>query len=123
MPKLISEKLSHGTPSTVGILLVNLGTPENTKTSSVRKYLRQFLSDPRVIEVPKLLWWFILNLFILPFRPSKSAEAYKEIWTEEGSPLLLYSEEITKKFKKLLMNVTLILTFMLSLQCHMANPQ
>ena len=97
MPKLISEKnFSHGTPSTVDILLVNLGTPENTKTSSVRKYLRQFLSDPRVIEVPKLLWWFILNLFILPFRPSKSAEAYKEIWTEEGSPLLLYSEEITK---------------------------
>ena len=101
MPKLISEKnFSHGTPSSVGILLVNLGTPENTKTSSVRKYLRQFLSDPRVIEVPKLLWWFILNLFILPFRPSKSAKAYKEIWTEEGSPLLLYSEEITKKIQE-----------------------
>ena len=54
-----------------GVLIINLGTPENTKTSSVRKYLRQFLSDPRVIEVPKLLWWFILNLFILPFRPER----------------------------------------------------
>ncbi|MBG61094.1 MAG: ferrochelatase [Woeseiaceae bacterium] len=101
MPKLISEKdFSHGTPNSVGILLVNLGTPDNTKTSSVRRYLRQFLSDPRVIEVPKVIWWFVLNLFILPFRPSKSAEAYKEIWTKEGSPLLLYSEEITKKIQK-----------------------
>ena len=101
MPKLISEKdFSHGTPNSVGILLVNLGTPDDTKTSSVRRYLRQFLSDPRVIEVPKVIWWFVLNLFILPFRPSKSAEAYKEIWTKEGSPLLLYSEEITKKIQK-----------------------
>lgn len=123
MSKLISEKnFSHGTPSTVGILLVNLGTPENTKTSSVRKYLRQFLSDPRVIEVPKLLWWFILNLFILPFRPSKSAEAYKEIWTEEGSPLLLYSEEITKKIQEAFDERNLDIDFHVELAMSYGQP-
>ena len=62
----------------------------------MRRYLKQFLSDPRVVELPRLLWWLILNGFILRFRPARSARAYKKIWTEEGSPLLLYSTDIAK---------------------------
>lgn len=72
-----------------GILLSNLGTPEQATVSAVRRYLREFLSDPRVVEIPKPLWWLILNLAILPFRPRKSAEAYQTIWQPDGSPLLL----------------------------------
>ena len=95
MPKLKSDKnFNHGSTSSIGVCIVNLGTPENTSTAAVRKYLRQFLSDSRVIEVPKIIWWFILNIFILPFRPAKSAEAYGKIWMKEGSPLLIFSNEI-----------------------------
>ncbi|MGE3920928.1 MAG: ferrochelatase [Gammaproteobacteria bacterium] len=76
-----------------GVVLANIGTPEHPTVQSVRKYLKEFLSDPRVVKVPKLLWWFILRLLILPFRPKRSAHAYQTIWTEEGSQLLV----ITKK--------------------------
>ena len=75
------------------VLLCNLGTPDDTSTSALRRYLRQFLSDPRVIEVNPWLWKVILNLFILPFRPKKSAAMYQKVWTEQGSPLMLYSLE------------------------------
>lgn len=79
----------HGTPSKLGVLLVNLGTPDDTSTPSVRRYLKQFLSDPRVVEVPRLLWWLILNGVILRIRPAKTAEAYKSVWDDDsGSPLL-----------------------------------
>ena len=61
----------------IGVMLVNLGTPDSTSTSDVRKYLREFLGDPRVIEVPRLIWFFILNLIILTFRPAKTAKAYE----------------------------------------------
>ena len=72
----------------IGILLINLGTPENTDYWSMRKYLKQFLSDRRVIDVFKPLWWLILNGPILAFRPQKSGKAYKRIWDEKkGSPL------------------------------------
>ncbi len=75
--------------STPALLLVNLGTPESTSVSDVRAYLREFLSDPRVVEVPRAVWWFVLNGIILPFRPRKSAEAYEKIWNRERneSPL------------------------------------
>lgn len=75
--------------SRIGVLLVNLGTPDATDYWSVRRYLKEFLSDPRVIEVPKLLWWPILNLVILSFRPKKSGHAYASIWNKEldESPL------------------------------------
>ena len=73
-----------------GLLLVNLGTPDNTEVASVRRYLREFLSDPRVVDLPPLGRWLLLNLIILPFRPAKSAEAYRQIWTPEGSPLLVH---------------------------------
>jgi protoporphyrin/coproporphyrin ferrochelatase len=76
-------------PRRVGILLVNLGTPEGTDFSSVRRYLKEFLSDRRVVETPKILWWPILNLFILSTRPARSGKAYARIWNrqENESPL------------------------------------
>jgi len=74
-----------------GVILVNLGSPSAPDTQSVRKYLRQFLSDPRVVEIPKVVWWFILNFIVLMVRPKKSAAAYQKVWTEEGSPLVVYS--------------------------------
>lgn len=86
--------LEHGLPESLGVLIVNLGTPDAPTTSAVRRYLREFLSDPRVVEIPRPIWWLILNAFILPFRPSSSAKNYATIWTEEGSPLLVHSQDI-----------------------------
>jgi ferrochelatase len=71
----------------VGVLLINLGTPNSPEPGSVRLYLKEFLSDPRVIEIPQLVWQPILRGIILTTRPKKSAHAYKQVWTEEGSPL------------------------------------
>ena len=88
------SNFAHGDPQAIGLLVVNLGTPDDPSTASVRRYLKQFLWDPRVVEQPRWLWWLILNLIILRFRPSKSAAAYRKIWTEEGSPLLLFSRNI-----------------------------
>lgn len=79
---------AHGGVPATGVLLTNLGTPDAPDASSLRRYLREFLSDPRVIELPRLLWWTILNLFILTTRPAKSAALYRKVWTPEGSPLL-----------------------------------
>ena len=84
----------HGASESIGILLVNLGTPEEPTSPAVRRFLKQFLSDPRVIEYPRWLWWLILNGIILRIRPSRSAEAYRKIWTERGSPLMLFSREV-----------------------------
>jgi ferrochelatase len=84
----------HGRAERIGILLVNLGTPAAADTASVRRFLKQFLSDPRVVEYPRWLWWLILNGIILRIRPSRSAEAYQKIWTEQGSPLMIFSKEI-----------------------------
>jgi len=77
----------HGTLGRSAIVLVNLGTPDEPTRSAVRRYLKEFLSDPRVVEIPKAVWWFILNLIILPFRSGQSAKKYATIWTREGSPL------------------------------------
>ena len=74
-----------------GVLLCNLGTPDAPKTAELRRYLKQFLSDPRVVEVPRLIWWLILNLIILRIRPARSAKLYRSVWTDEGSPLLVNS--------------------------------
>jgi len=79
-----------------GLLLINLGTPDEPTTPAVRRYLRQFLSDPRVIDINPVGRFMLLNLVILPFRPKKSAHAYQQIWTERGSPLLFHSEDLTK---------------------------
>ncbi len=71
----------------IGVLLVNLGTPDAPTAGAVRRYLKEFLSDPRVVEIPRLVWWPILNGIILNTRPKKSAHAYAQVWSEEGSPL------------------------------------
>ena len=85
----------HGAPPKTGVLLINLGTPDAPTTSAVRRYLRQFLSDPRVVEIPRAIWWCILNGIILPFRSSKSAAKYALIWKPEGSPLRVHTERQT----------------------------
>ena len=82
----------HGNAAQTGVLLINLGTPEAPTPAAVRTYLREFLSDPRVVEIPRAVWWLILNLFILPFRPKESAKRYAQVWTAEGSPLKFHSE-------------------------------
>jgi len=79
-----------------GALLLNLGTPDSPSVSDVRRFLREFLSDPRVIDIPALARWLLLNLVILPFRPRKSAAAYAKVWTPEGSPLLIHSRALEK---------------------------
>jgi ferrochelatase len=84
-----------------GVLLVNLGSPASPKTGDVRRFLREFLGDPRVVNLPRSLWWLILNFFILPFRPKKSAHAYQSIWTEHGSPLIVFTEKLTGKLQDL----------------------
>ena len=89
MVKYIGEKdYEHGSKEKIGVLITNLGTPDAPNEKELKVYLNQFLSDPRVIELPKILWQIILKLVILQIRPSKSAEAYKQIWTDKGSPLL-----------------------------------
>jgi len=75
----------------VGVLLVNLGTPDAPEPKAVRRYLKQFLSDPRVVEIPQLVWQPILRGIILTTRPRKSARAYKQVWMEEGSPLAVFT--------------------------------
>lgn len=96
MPKYQSTPdYKHGSRAYTGVLLVNLGTPEAASTGAVRRFLKPFLADPRVVEYPRLLWWLILNGIILRIRPSRSAKAYQEIWTDEGSPLMLYSQGIS----------------------------
>lgn len=86
--------------SVKGLLLINLGTPDEPTTPAVRRYLRQFLSDPKVIDINPVARAIILNLFILPTRPRKSAEAYQQIWTERGSPLLFHSEDLLGKVRE-----------------------
>lgn len=88
------------------VLLVQLGTPDEPTPKALRRYLRQFLSDPRVIEAPRLLWWFILNLFILPRRPAQSAAKYQRIWhPQTGSPLLHITRLQTEKLQQRFPNV------------------
>jgi ferrochelatase len=96
-----------------GVLIVNLGTPDSTSWLDVRKYLKEFLSDRRVIEVNPLIWQIILNLFILTLRPSKSAHAYKKIWFEETneSPLLYYTRSQSNKLSAKVANENIIIDF------------
>ncbi|HJV81232.1 ferrochelatase [Noviherbaspirillum sp.] len=82
---------THGAVAKTAVVLVNLGTPDAPTASALRRYLREFLSDPRVVEIPKLAWWPILNGLILPLRSGKSAAKYASIWTKEGSPLKVYT--------------------------------
>jgi protoporphyrin/coproporphyrin ferrochelatase len=86
----------------VGVLLANLGTPDAADSPALRRYLREFLLDPRVIEMNRLLWWLILHLFVLPARPAKSAALYRKVWSDEGSPLLAISRRQAAGLEQLL---------------------
>ena len=96
-----------------GVLLINLGTPDSTNWWDIRKYLKEFLSDRRVIEVNPIIWQLILNLFILTFRPSKTAHAYKKIWRKESneSPLLFFTKEQAKKLNSKIGNKNILVDF------------
>jgi len=82
----------HDAAETLGVLLVNLGSPDAPTTAAVRRYLAEFLWDPRVVEIPRPLWWLILHGLVLRTRPSRSAHAYRRVWNDEGSPLLAISQ-------------------------------
>lgn len=98
MPRFKGHKITTlPTKPNTGVLLVNLGTPEQATPRALRHYLREFLSDPRVVEIPRLLWLLILHGIILPIRPAKSAKLYQNIWTEQGSPLLVISQQQRSK--------------------------
>ena len=96
-----------------GILIINLGTPDSTKWWDIRKYLKEFLSDRRVIEVNPIIWQVILNLFILTFRPSKTAHAYKQIWRKESneSPLLYFTKRQADELRNKIENNKIIVDF------------
>ena len=96
-----------------GVLIINLGTPDSTKWLDIRKYLKEFLSDKRVIEVNPIIWKIILNLFILTFRPSKTARAYKKIWRKDTneSPLLFFTRSQAVKLKEKIGNEKIIVDF------------
>ena len=93
MPRFQPEPpYRHGTPATTAVVIANLGTPEAPTAPALKRYLRQFLADPRVVEIPRLLWWPILNGIILNVRPKKSAAKYASVWTPDGSPLKVHTE-------------------------------
>lgn len=81
----------------IGVVLIQLGTPDSTEVGDVRRYLREFLSDPRVMDMPAPIRSLLLNLVILPFRPRKSAEQYEKIWTDQGSPLLIHTRDLANE--------------------------
>jgi ferrochelatase len=80
-----------------GVLLANLGSPSAPTVSAVRRFLKEFLWDPRVVNLPRPLWWMILHFVVLPFRPRKSLKAYKKIWTDKGSPLIYLTRQLTEQ--------------------------
>jgi len=90
------------TTAPIGVLLIQLGTPDSTSVRDVRRYLREFLSDPRVIDLSAPARALLLNTIILPFRPRRSAKAYRKIWTENGSPLIIHTEALASKIQELL---------------------
>ena len=93
MKYITTQRKDPQQPEKIGVLITNLGTPDAPERGALRRYLKQFLSDPRVVEVPRLIWWFILNVVILNIRPSRSAKSYKTVWTERGSPLLFHTQD------------------------------
>jgi len=97
-----SPEFTHGQTDKIGVLISNLGTPDAPTPAALHTYLKQFLSDPRVVEVPRLLWWFILNGVILRIRPRRSAKAYATVFTDQGSPLLFHTRRQTQALEELL---------------------
>lgn len=100
MPRFNPEpSYRHGSAPATAVVLVNLGTPEAPTAPALRRYLKEFLSDPRVVEIPKAIWWLILNGIILNVRPKKSAAKYASVWMPEGSPLRVHTERQSKLLK------------------------
>ena len=95
-----TPQYDHQQTDKIGILLTNLGTPDAPTPKALHRYLKQFLSDPRVVEVPRLLWWLILNGVILRIRPRRSAKAYATVFTDQGSPLLFNTQAQTDAIAK-----------------------
>ncbi len=87
----------HGREEIIGVLLINLGTPDAPNAKALRRYLGEFLWDPRVVSLPRWLWWLILHGIILRIRPKRSAKLYQQIWLEQGSPLLVYSQQLAQQ--------------------------
>lgn len=92
----------HGSAAATGALLVNLGTPDAPTPAAVRRFLAEFLWDPRVVEAPRWLWWLALHGVILRIRPARSAHAYRQIWTPQGSPLLLHTRALVDRVRSVL---------------------
>ncbi len=92
----LGNRYDHARAEKSALLLVNLGTPTEPTAPAVRRFLAQFLSDRRVIDLPRWMWWPILHLIVLRFRPARSAKAYRKVWTEEGSPLMLHTRALTE---------------------------
>ena len=90
----------HGQPERTALLLVNLGTPDEATAPALRRYLAEFLSDPRVVEIPRLPWWLILHGIILRTRPARSAAKYRSVWLSEGSPLAVWTQRQTTALAK-----------------------
>jgi len=99
MTYLGNPDFDHRQNGRIGVLLTNLGTPDTATTGAVRRYLSEFLADPRVVELPRLPWWLILHSFILRVRPARSAKLYASIWTDEGSPLLVNTRKQAEALK------------------------
>ena len=95
-----SKNFEHGKKISVGVLLCNLGTPDKPTRKAVKRYLAEFLSDPRIVELPRILWLPILHGIILNTRPTRSARAYSKIWTKSGSPLLFHSKSLKTKIER-----------------------
>lgn len=103
MPLYLPEPVyRHDSAARTAVVLVNLGTPEAPTAPAVRRYLKEFLSDPRVVEIPRAIWWLILNAVILNVRPRKSAAKYAAVWTADGSPLKVHTERQTQLLRGLL---------------------
>jgi ferrochelatase len=115
------NNFDHDQPATTGVLLTNLGTPDAPTKSALRRYLKEFLWDPRVVEQPRWLWWLILNGIILNTRPAKSAAAYQKVWTDEGSPLLATGHRQCQKLE-LALQKTLGETIYVELAMRYGSP-
>ena len=101
MSSYLGDKgFEHGGADKTGVLLLNLGSPDAPTTSALRRYLKEFLSDPRIVEMPRIIWWFILNFIILNTRPKRSAKLYKGVWLEAGAPLVVTAKAQAERIQQ-----------------------
>jgi ferrochelatase len=122
MPYKTEPAYAHGTPEQTAVLLINLGTPDAPTAQAVKPYLREFLGDPRVVEIPRAIWWLILNGIILNTRPKKSAAKYASVWMKEGSPLKVHSERQTQLVQAYLSEKTQGMPLVVDYAMRYGNP-